>query len=652
MKWIRYIGTIILFCGLMALFSQLKTDQNYLQEQATKSLIDQTLEVFNDPQRPLLSRSILIPIWDDSSVNQANSNYLNQKIKARNKSIKNPSQEIEIKLNLLLDHQLVTLKTTPEPAQGDLVLVTKSQPLSSWYSIVPPLIAVTVALLTQRLVLSLFMGILVGSIIYFDWNVFIGLKEVVTRYLYLTLTDDFKLKIFVFTGSLLGMVSVINTSGGTRGVIEALSRFMKNARSTKIVTAFMGLVIFFDDYANTMIIGSTLRPVTDKLKISREKLAYIVDSTAAPVSGIAIISTWIGYEVGLFQDILQTIQVDMGGYQAFFQALPFRFYCILSLCLVFLNVFMNKDFGPMYAAEKRAHEEGLVLREGAVPMTSRSFNKVDAKEGIPLRWYNAIIPILVVILGTIIGLYVSGGGWTAIQNDLSKVFDFAILRDSFSNADSATVLTLAALSGVAVSILLAVGQRILSIKESLVAFGQGLSSMLLAMVILTLAWAINKVCGDLGTANYLVSAFKDMVSPLWIPVLIFLLSGAIAFSTGSSWSTMAILIPAAIPLSYQLGGIPLMIISMGAVLDGSIFGDHCSPLSDTTIMTSISCSCDHLDHVKTQIPYALLAMVTGTFICYLPATMGITPYLTILGGVLFMGLFLLVFGKNPLEKKV
>lgn len=532
---------------------------------------------------------------------------------------------------------------------GETATFQAGRPKIHWTSALPPLVAVTLALLTRRLVLSLFMAILVGSVLAADWQPVRGGIEVFSRHGFAALNDFFHIQILLFAGFLMGMVGIMNVSGGTRGIVEALKRFISTRRSTKMMAAIMGLLVFFDDYANSFVIGTTMRPITDRMKISREKLAYIVDSTAAPVSGLAIISTWIGYEVGLFQQALDQLDgVTMGGYQAFIMALPFRFYCLLALIMVFLVVWLKRDFGPMYYAELRALNEGLVLRDGATPLTSKTFNGLEAAPGTPLRWYNAAVPVASVIVATLAGLYITGGGLAKIMHgEWRQLFSIQTLGTVFSNADSGTVLLWSSMLGCLVAVVMVLAQRLLSLRDLTVAWAKGVSSIGLASAILVLAWTLNNVSTEIGTAPYLIAIFRDVVQPLWLPLLIFGLAGAIAFSTGSSWSTMAILIPVAVPLAYELGGPLLMLISMGAVLDGAIFGDHCSPLSDTTILSSIACSADHLDHVKTQFPYAMVIMLVAAAVCYLPASAGWSPYpLVPLGGLILAG-FLLVVGRNP-----
>lgn len=528
-----------------------------------------------------------------------------------------------------------------------------SQRMPDWLAIMPPLIAVTLALATQRLFLALGIGIAVGALVLTQWSPLTALDLSARNYLWHALAEELHLQIFFFTSALLGMVSVINRMGGTRGIVDALQRFATGTRSTQFAAWLMGLAVFFDDYANTVVVGTTMRAVTDRLRISREKLAYIVDTTAAPVSGLAIVSTWIGYEVGLFQEVLDGMGLQQSAFHAFLQALPFRFYCIFALVLLLLVILTKRDLGPMLAAERRARATGETIRPGGKPLTSKTFTGIDAKAGISYRWQNAVLPVLLVVLVVLGGLFMTGGGWQMVARSPVALFSLDLWREAFSNGSSGTVLCWAAVIGSLSAMGLALAQRLLSLKEAFIAWTTGMVSMWMAILLLTLAWMINGVCSDLGTAHFLVAAFKDSVPPLLIPGLIFVLGAGISFATGSSWSTMAILIPTAIPLAYQVGqqletgGLFLTIMAMGAVLDGSIFGDHCSPLSDTTLMTSIATSCDHLDHVKTQLPYALIGGIAALAIGYLPAAMGLSPWLAYLSGAAFFLICLWWLGRDP-----
>lgn len=641
MRRIHLILAILLLLGLSLGASQLAPDRSYLEQQALRDVAQRLIGEIK--ASATAGVHLAVP---DAEIGAA----LEKAGIPTNGPLRLTLSPTDIPDGVGLTWQL-------EQPNGPPLSGKSEKRLPTWLSVLPPIIAVTLALATQRLFLSLGMGILFGALTLTQANPLPTVDLITRQYFWHAIADTLHLQIFFFTAALLGMVGVINRMGGTQGIVDSLARFATGTRSTQFAAWLMGLGVFFDDYANTVVVGSTMRSVTDNMRISREKLAYIVDTTAAPVSGLAIVSTWIGYEVGLFQEVLESLGLKESGFNAFLQALPYRFYCIFALLLLLLVIFTKRDLGPMLKAERRARASGQVLRDGGKALTSKTFTGLSAKAGVPHRWVNALIPVALVVAAVLVGLFTTGGGWSAATKNPAALLTLDLWREAFSNASSGTVLCWAAILGSAAAIALSQGQRLLSFKEAASAWAAGLVSMWMAMVLLTLAWMINGVCTDLGTAYFLVAAFKDTVPPLLIPALIFLLGAGISFATGSSWSTMAILIPTAVPLAFQVGhqletgGMLLMFMAMGAVLDGSIFGDHCSPLSDTTLMTSIATSCDHLDHVSTQMPYALLGGSAALAAGYLPAAMGMSPWLAYpLAGLLFLAC-LMLWGRDPEAKR-
>ncbi|MCP4219914.1 MAG: Na+/H+ antiporter NhaC family protein, partial [bacterium] len=414
-----------------------------------------------------------------------------------------------------------------------------------------------------------------------------------------------------------------------------------------------------------LIVGSTMRPLSDKWKISREKLAYIVDSTAAPVASIAIISTWIGFEISLIGQALQAYKVESDAYHLFLSSLPYRFYPLLALIFVFLVITLKRDFGPMLKAENRARM-GKLMKDSAVPLSDFESSGVAPPDSIPARWFNGLIPIIVVIVATFVGLYISGktslivsGHALADTSFLNLLFSSDVLKNLgtvISSADSFKVLTWAAVSGVFTALFLAAVERLMKLRDLISAFVQGMKSMMMAIVILVLAWALGVVLVELHTADYLVSLLSSGFDYHLFPAIVFVFSGLVAFSTGTSWGTISIMYPLVIPISIVLTkGTPdlerILVLTVSSVLAGAVFGDHCSPISDTTIMSSMASSCDHIDHVKTQIPYAFTVALIALFIGIIPVSFGI-PYLICLPLSLLACVGVLwFFGKNPVEEQ-
>lgn len=532
--------------------------------------------------------------------------------------------------------------------------------LPAWLAILPPLLAVALALLFREVVISLFAGVWVGAFFAAGLNPFTGLLRVIDTYVLNALADADHASIVIFSLLIGGMVAVMGRSGGTHGIVERLAPYATNPRRGLLAAYVQGLVIFFDDYANTLIVGNTMRPVTDRLKVSREKLAYVVDSTSAPVASLVFVSTWIGYEISLIGDGLKAAAAqvaatdaalsaelaDASAFNVFIDTIPYRFYPLLALFFVLLVIWTRRDFGPMYHAEVRAAEGRGVHRDDALLMTDTTGGALDPKPGAPLRWLNAALPVIVMVAAVLIGLYWSG-------SQALGPGDHA-LRDVFGEASSYRVLMWASLLGCITAILLATGQRILSLQESIEAWLGGIRSMMLAMVILVLAWSLGAVTETLGTAQFISSALEGNIAPQLLPVLVFAAAAGIAFATGTSWGTMAILLPLVIPLGATMtvaadfgdaGHYSILLGVISSVLAGSIFGDHCSPISDTTVLSSLASACDHVDHVRTQLPYALLVAAVGMVVGDVPTAYGVSPWVSLAVGAVVLYGFLRYFGR-------
>ncbi len=524
------------------------------------------------------------------------------------------------------DHGHIRMALTLEGlGDGAPWLHAADTPVPTGVSLLPAILVVLVALFFRNVLTALFAAIVLGALLAEDLAIGPALERAATSYLWDSATDPFSLYIFGFTLALVGAVHVSIAMGGMQGVVDRLRRMARGVRSTQLATALMGLAVFFDDYANAVVVGSSARPLTDGQRISREKLAWIVDSTAAPVAGLAVISTWIGVEIQLFEQQLPYLGGQAtSGYDLFLQVLPYRFYCLFALALVFIVVLTGRDFGPMLEAERRARG-GRVAPVEARGLSGRRLSETAAKPGARPRAVNALAPILLVLVGTFAAFITIGAGRLEADGRVLSLLSPADLGDAFIAVgdDNVAVLFWAAVAGSVLSIALALVQRLLTLREALVAWLHGARTMLVAVAILILASGIRKVTEDLGAASFMVALMGD-VEAWTLPVVTFLVAAAVAFSTGTSWGTMGILLPVAIPLAAAVtaeqGGAPIVLLLVAAsVLDGAIFGDHCSVISDTTVMSSTACHCDHVAHVRTQIPYALLAMVAAAGAGYLLA---------------------------------
>ena len=515
--------------------------------------------------------------------------------------------------------------------------------IPGWLSVIPPLIAIFLALIIRQVVVSLSLGIFSGALIYYNFDPLTAFLRFADTLMLNVLIDKDHMFIIVFTLLIGGVVGVISANGGTAGLAQQITKLAKTARSGMISSWLLGVMIFFDDYANSLIIGNMMRPITDKLKISREKLAYIVDSTAAPIASIVIISTWVGYEVGLISDGLVTIGFTQNAYDVFISAIPYSFYPIATIYFVFLTSFMQRDFGPMLKFERAARNKKIVLNEEE----SETKNKINSENA---KWFNGAIPIFVILFGTIFSLAATG-----IYNlNIAGVTEYSI-QNIINHADSFSSLLWASFGASIVAIVMTVSQRILSLNNAIEAWQKGIQSMLIAVIILVFAWAISSVTNDLKTADYIISLLSDSIDPRLLPALVFIICATIGFSTGTSWGTMAIVMPIVIPLTYHVGNIfglnseSLQNVLLGvisSVLAGSVFGDHCSPIADTTILSSLASKCNHIDHVKTQLPYAISVGIFSVVFGSIPSAYGLNPFISIL--LIFAGLTLFIkfFGKK------
>lgn len=544
-----------------------------------------------------------------------------------------------------------------------------------WMSILPPLIAILLALVFKEVIFSLVSGIFIGSAIMGFYaegfiGIFTGFFRIIDTYIINALNDSSHLSVIVFSIIIGGIVAVISKNGGMQGIVNRVSRFANNARNGQLATWGLGIAIFFDDYANTLVVGNTMRAITDKLKISREKLAYIVDSTAAPVSAIAFVTTWIGAELGYISDGLNVINADGvaisdGVYSIFLSSLAYSFYPFLTIFFIFYIIYRGKDYGPMLKAEKRARK-GEVINPEVNQGDLTEMEDLKPVEGIRYRARNAVIPVAVIVFGTLIGLLFTGfetlhgmlaeadgnlllNSWGDIWANMSALDGnpegfTKKLGTLIGASDSYVSLLWASLSALLVAILLTVGQKIMNLQQSVETVVSGFKTMVPAILILILAWALASVTEEMHTAQFLTGAIGDTIPPWLIPALTFILAGFVAFSTGSSWSTMALVYPLILPAAWAIchsdvydythaESMAIFYNTVSAVLAGSVLGDHCSPISDTTILSSLASGSNHIDHVRTQIPYALTVGVVSVLLGTLLSSIGLHPFLALLLGV-------------------
>ena len=522
---------------------------------------------------------------------------------------------------------------------------------AGWISVVPPLLAIALALIFRQVIPALFLGLLAGA-----WAVngldfagfWSGLLDTMQVYVLGAAADEDHVSVILFSTMIGGMVGIIQRNGGMQGVVNHIAAWANSAKHACMATATMGLAIFFDDYANTLVVGNTMRPVTDRFNVSREKLAYIVDSTAAPVSCLALVTTWIGYQVGLIDEALKQVGAgDLEGYALFLESIPYAFYPILAIIFVFMVTGTGRDFGPMLAAERRARHTGVVesapTEAGEVSIDEQPIVPIEDK---PHRAINAALPVLILVLAVLIGLLVTGGG------------DDKSLRQILNDANAYQALVWASLLGVMSAAVLSLLQGVLTLKQTVDAWYLGARSMAYAMIILILAWSLSSIAEALGTADFLVSILGDKLHPGVVPTLVFVLAAATAFATGSSWGTMGILMPLVMPLVWVIVGAnngldasngPIVYSTIACVLAGAVWGDHCSPISDTTILSSMASGCDHIQHVRTQLPYAMSVGIVAIFVGTLPVGFGMPWWLALVVSIALLFGLLKVAGQRAEE---
>ncbi|MST62145.1 Na+/H+ antiporter NhaC family protein [Peptostreptococcus anaerobius] len=525
-------------------------------------------------------------------------------------------------------------------------------------TIIPPLLAIVLAFITKNVVVSLFLGVLSGSLILQLGNgenifsaIVLSFLDFISRALN-ALADPWDAGIILQVLAIGGVINLVGKMGGAKAIAEALAKRAKTSKGAQLISWFLGILVFFDDYANSLIVGPIMRPVFDKLNISREKLSFVIDATAAPIAGLAIISTWIGLEVGLIHDAFGSINVDVDAFGVFLQTIPYRFYNILILAFIVLSAIMVREFGPMRKAEYLSYRN-----KSSKQFLDNGVEELDdmaPKDGVKLSVWNAIIPIGVLILSSLAAFYYSGyssimGGEDAalISAINASPFSFNSIKECFSASDASVALFQSAIFATIVAILMAKIKKIYTISEAIEVWVDGTKTLMITGVILILAWSLSSVIKEVGTAKFMINYLSGAIPAFLLPSIIFVLGSIISFSTGTAYGTMGILMPLAIPLAHSINPeMGYVVVSTSAVLTGAIFGDHCSPISDTTILSSMGAGCDHIEHVKTQMPYAIYVASCTILFGYIPAGFGLPVFIVLPLAIFAVGFGLRFIGKR------
>tara|TARA_R110002049_G_scaffold2750_8_gene22143 strand:+ start:52200 stop:53807 length:1608 start_codon:yes stop_codon:yes gene_type:complete len=508
------------------------------------------------------------------------------------------------------------------------------------YSLLPPLVAIILAIATRRVILPLAAGVFVGACLLatrhddMPWLLPIELfvQSIVT-----SIASKSHLQALAFSLLLGAMVGVLEYGGAMKSLIAGISHRIRSRSGAQTMIALSGLAIFFDDYANTLLVGGTMRGTADRYRISREKLAYLVDSTAAPVAGLSIVSTWAAIEISYMAEGLHAggIEDTSAAFEMFIQSIPYRFYPWLALVMVFATAISGRDFGPMATAEANA------ITSAPVADANAGEQDESAESHGRWQWLAAVMPVVACIASVGVVLVVTG--MREVGTPSAEMGYLRLAGEVLGNGDSYLALIIGGAVGLGVSVAGHLAFDLCSFTTIVDGIARGAWQMMPAMLILWFAWALSAMTDRdaLDTGGYLASVLSERLDPRMLPTVVFVIAGAIAFATGTSWGTMAILTPLSIALALGLdpvsdhGGGPAGAIALatcGSVLAGAIFGDHCSPISDTTVLSSRASGCDHVGHVRTQMPYALsvavICVATGT----IPAAIGLSPWISLVIG--------------------
>lgn len=509
----------------------------------------------------------------------------------------------------------MTFSTTVFAAEEELEYVPDLH--ATFWALVPAIVAIGLALITKEVYSSLFVGILMGALLYSGFQFELTITHIFSDGIIGVLSDSYNVGILVFLVILGAMVSLMNKAGGSAAFGQFAASKIKNRVGAQLATILLGVLIFIDDYFNCLTVGSVMRPVTDKFKVSRSKLAYLIDATAAPVCIIAPISSWAAAVTGFVE--------GEDGFSIFIRAIPYNFYAILTVVMMVGMVLMKTEFGKMKEHEKNAARKGDLFTTEGRPYENVKEEKVSAKGGV----VDLLIPIAALIVCCVIGMIYTGG-----------FFEEAGFVEAFSNSDASLGLTLGSFFGLIITILLYQIRRVLSFKECMDCIPEGFRAMVPAILILTFAWTLKAMTDSLGADLYVAGLVESSAGAFmnFLPAIIFVVGCFLAFATGTSWGTFGILIPIVVAV-FQNGDPQMMIMSISACMAGAVCGDHCSPISDTTIMASAGAQCEHVNHVTTQLPYAVLAAVVS-FATYIVAGFVKSAWIALPVGIALMAALL------------
>lgn len=498
---------------------------------------------------------------------------------------------------------------------------------ASFWALVPPVVAIVLALITKEVYSSLFIGILMGGIFYSNFTFEKTITHVFQDGIIGVLSDSYNVGILAFLVILGVMVCLMNKAGGSAAFGRWATEYIKSRVGAQLATIVLGVLIFIDDYFNCLTVGSVMRPVTDKHNVSRAKLSYLIDATAAPVCIIAPISSWAAAVTGFVE--------GEDGLSIFIRAIPYNFYALLTIVMMLGLVFMKVDYGPMRLHEKNAAKGDLYTTPDRPYANAETESGEDSKGKV----IDLVFPILLLIVCCVIGMIYTGGFFSGE--------DFVT---AFSQSDASVGLVLGSFFAFAITIIFYVARRVMKFGECMSCIPDGFKAMVPAILILTLAWSLKAMTDSLGAAAYVEAMMKSSAKGFvtLLPAIIFLVGCFLAFATGTSWGTFGILIPIVVAV-FAGSNENMMIISISACMAGAVCGDHCSPISDTTIMASAGAQCNHVNHVTTQLPYAV-TVAAVSFVTYIVAGFVQSAWIALPVGIVLMLLVLFVIRVINIDK--
>lgn len=554
-----------------------------------------------------------------------------------------------------------TLAITLTLAKGDLSSVASIEELGQilgFITLMPTVLAVVLVFISKNVLFSLLMGFLLGVII-----ITISYSPSIAQFpliLVNNISDSVKnvvfdvdnIEVIILCLAIGGMVEIVRSSGGFDALAQKLTSRIDTPREAGVTAGLLGVLIFFDDYANALIVGPIMKPIVDRVKVSREKLAYLVDSTSAPVAGIALVSSWIGVEISTIQTGLDYVGSNLDSFSLFIHSIPYSFYCIFAISFIFIGSLLDRDFGPMLDAENRARKGQTISEESKETITDEI---VIAKNKINQRIFVSVASVLLLVICAVASFFLTGRNNAVLAGALSAehLFNIENVLIAISYADTINLISIAAIVSSIFALIFGCLFKLFDFKDGLFSFIKGMRNILSTVLLLLSAWCLADVIAKMGTTSFAVEIISAKVPSALVPLLIYITCCIISLTSGS-FGTMFVVMPLAIPLAFRIISMGIsvdaetyLLICIGSVIAGSIFGDHCSPVTDCTILSAIGSGCTTMEHCLTQLPYSIVCLIVSIVCGVILTSIGVNVLLAISIGLIVQILVLLIIGKKP-----